>query len=346
MTDGTLQPFFSAERYRNPFVRISQSGRIFIVAYFVFWRLLPSFANLDAQNLTHAVYTSAISILTVCTESLILLPFLMRRFAGMPVGWLHPLILPTLVGIAFGLIRNPSSLLTPISAWYQATPIVDHVLLDGWPDAAKLATQLEVNIINLLAIVSTYMGFALLRSGISMKSHRRILISGFKLAVFFVLCLLVVAFFLQQQGGVISHMSTFAGGRFRMRELSGHFLVINGFLPYTILLWYTFQPKALSNPIFLIGLAVAIGLQFIVTGSRSEMFSPIALLLAVWMFHNRRVPAARALLLGLVVVLLLGVLGQVRQSGRSGTVDFSTLTEIGVAAAWESTQAHISQVRR
>lgn len=337
MTDITAQPYFGAERYQNPFVSISQSARILIVVYFVFWRLLPALATLDAQNLTYAGYTGAISIVTLCTEFLILLPFLMRRFAGTPIGWLHPLILPTMVGIAFALIRNPAGLLTPISVWSQASPVLDHILLGGWSDAAVLATQLKINFINLLAIIATYIGFAMVRSGGNRRTRRHIRINGFKFAVFFVLCLLVVMFFLQQQGGIISHMSTLAGGRYRMRELSGHFLVINGFLPYAILLWYAYQPKALRKPIFLLGFTIAVVLQFIVTGSRSGLFSPVALLLAVWMFHNHRVPAIRALLLGLIAILLLGVLGQVRQSGRSGVADFSALTEFSVAAAWEMT---------
>lgn len=342
MTDITAQPYFGAERHQNPFVSISQSARIFIVTYFVFWRLLPSFATLDAQNVT---YAGAIVILTLCTEFLILLPFLMGRFAGTPIGWLHPLILPTMVSIAFGLIRNPAGLLTPISVWSQATPVTDHILLGGWSDAAVLAAQLKVNFINLLAIIATYIGFAMVQSGRIKRTRRHIRINGFKLAIFFVLCLFVVMFFLQQQGGIISHMSTLAGGRFRMRELSGHFLVINGFLPYAILLWYAYQPKALRNPIVLTGFAVAIALQFIVTGSRSGLFSPVALLLSVWMFHNHRVPATRALLLGLVAILLLGVLGEVRQSGRSGGVNFSALTEFSVAAAWVTSQEELVERR-
>lgn len=341
MTDSALQSHFGAERHQNPFVSISQTARTFIVAYFIFWRLLPALATFDTQNLTYAGYTGAISILTLITEFFILLPFLMRRFAGKPIGWLHPLILPTMVGIAFGLIRNPAALLTPVSVWSQATPVMDHVLLGGWSDAAVLATQLKVNFINLLAIIATYIGFAMVRSGRIRRTRRHIRINGIKLAVFFVICLLVVMFFLQQQGGIISHMSTLAGGRYRMRELSGHFLVINGFLPYVVLLWYVYQPKALRNPIFLLGFAVAIVLQFIVTGSRSSLFSPVAMLLAVWVFHNHRIPATRALFAGLVAVLSLGILGEVRRSGQSGTVDFSALTEFDVAAAWKTTQEEL-----
>jgi hypothetical protein len=130
-----------------------------------------------------------------------------------------------------------------------------------------------------------------------------------------------------------------------MRELSGHFLVINNFLPYVMLLWYAYQPKALRSPIFLMGFVAAVVLQFVVTGSRASLFSPAALLLAVWMFHNRRVPATRALLLGLVAVLMLGVLGEVRNSGRDGSIDFSALTEFGVTAAWEMSQEELGARR-
>lgn len=341
MTDSTVQPYFGSERHRNPFVSISQSARLLVVTYFVFWRLLPSLAILDVRDLTYAGYTGTISILNLCTEFLILLPFLMRRFAGTPIGWLHPLIFPTMVGIAFGLIRNPAGLLTPLSVWFQATPVMDHILLNSWSDAAVLAVQLKVNFINLLAIIATYIGFAMVRSGRNIRTDRHIRINGFKLAVFFVLCLLVVMFFLQQQGGVISHFSTLASGRYGMREISGHFLVINGFLPYTILLWYAYQPKALHNLLFLAGFMVAIVLQFIVTGSRSGLFFPIVLLLSVWIFHNHRIPAISGLLLGLVAVILLGVLGEVRQSGRGNSVDFSALTEFNFSSAWETSQEEL-----
>lgn len=345
MTDSALQSHFGAEWHKNPFVSISQSARISIVAYFVFWRLLPSFATFDTKDVAYAGYSGAIIILTLCTEFLILLPFLMRRFAGTPIGWLHPLILPTMVGIVFGLMRNPAGLLTPISVWSQGAPVIDHILLGSWSDAALLATQLKVNLMNLLAIISTYAGFAMVRSGKAKRTRRRIRINGFKLAVFLILSLVGVMVFLQQQGGIISHMSTLGGGRYRMREMSGHFLVINRFLPYAILLWYAYRPKALRNPVFLILFAVACLVQFIITGSRSGLFSPVAMLLAVWMFHNHRVPAMRALILGLVAILLLGVLGQVRQSGRSGFVDFSALTEMSVAAAWETSQEELIERR-
>lgn len=341
MTDTALHQRLDATQARNPFVRISGNARILIAVYFIFWRLLPSIAGLDAHSFAHAGFTISIAILTLATELLILLPFLMKRFAGTPIGWLHPLILPTMVGVAFGLLRNPASLLTPISIWFQTESVPDHILLNHWPDSRVLAAHLKLNFINLLALVCTYAGFAMVRTRRRPKSGRQIRVDGFKLAIFFLLCLLVVVYFLQSQGGILNHMATLAYGRFRMRELSGHFLVINGFLPYIMLLWYAYRPKALRSPLFLVGFVIALLLQFVVTGSRSGLLSPMALLLAVWIFHNHRVPALRGLLLGLVAILMLGTLGDIRRSGFSGSVDFNALFEFRVSSAWEDTQEEL-----
>lgn len=330
-----------ATHARNPFVRISDAARILIVVYFLFWRMLPSIAGLDPQSIAHAGYTISTAILTIATEFLILLPFLMKRFAGTPIGWLHPLILPTMVGVAIGLLRDPASLLTPISIWFQTEAVLDHILLNRWPDSQVLAAQLKLNFINLLALVCTYAGFAMIRLRRRPQPGRPIRVDGFKLSIFFLLCLLVVIYFLQSQGGVLNHMATLAYGRFRMRELSGHFLVINGFLPYAMLLWYAYQPKSIRNPLFIFGFCISAVLQFVVTGSRSGLFIPGALLLAVWMFHSRRLPAFRGILFGLAAILMLGALGDIRRSGFSGSVDFSALFEFRVTSAWQNTQEEL-----
>ena len=46
----------------------------------------------------------------------------------------------------------------------------------------------------------------------------------------------------------------------------------------------------------------------------------------------------RGLFLGLIAVLFIGALGEVRRSGRSGSVDFRALTEFQISSAWEASQ--------
>lgn len=319
----------------NPFVPISGVMRQVIIFYFVVWRLIPTIAVLSAPSFVDSGFALTIVLVQFVTELLIMLPFLFKRFAGTPIGWLHPLILPTVVSLTFGILRSPVSLFAPITVWTEAQGVFDHELLFGWPELRILEAQLKLNMINLLALVCTYAGFVIVLRQRQQRARPPIRIDGFQISLLFIVMVVIVFVFLQIQGGLIAHMSTLGGGRFRMRQLSGHFLVVNAFLPYLLLLWYAYRPSASRNPLFISAFALSAALQFVVVGSRSGLFSPLALLVAVWIYHHRRLPATRAMLLGCVAVLLLGVLGEVRRSGRDGQVDFRPLVQLDLTAAWE-----------
>lgn len=323
------------DRQRNPFVKISSPLRAAVIVYFIGWRILPTTTMLVDPNTENIGAVAAIVLAIITAELLILLPFMRSKFAGTPVGWLHPLILPTVVTTIFGLMRNPGSLLVPLTSWIEPRAISDHVLLAGWSDSLILEAQLKLSMLNLLALLATYAGFTVRWK---LPANRpRIVISGKRLAWLFGFSFILVLVFLQLQGGVLAHMASLASGRYRMRELSGHFLVVNAFLPYILLLWYAYRPAALRNPVFLLAFASVALLQFVVTGSRSGLFTPLAMLLAVWIFHHHKLPAVRAFALGASAVLLLGVLGDIRQSGRDGKVDFSSLSGLDVTAALDDT---------
>src|SRR5262245_58382322 len=92
----------------HPFLPVTSQLRAVIIVYFVLWRLLPAVGmSFGAQSWNQGSAIFANMLVNVITEFLILLPFLVSRFAGMSVGLLHPLIAPTLISIAFGLIRDP-----------------------------------------------------------------------------------------------------------------------------------------------------------------------------------------------------------------------------------------------
>ncbi|WP_050774269.1 oligosaccharide repeat unit polymerase [Roseobacter sp. AzwK-3b] len=348
MSDVTFrsQSFTFTESVRNnPFVPISDVMRLVVVIYFVFWRFVPTLAVLSAQASIDVFYALTIAFFQFMIELLILYPFLLKRFAGTSIGWLHPLILPTVMSVSFGIVRSPDQLLTPITAWYQVQGVPDHMLLVGWPETRILEAQLKLNLINLLALICTYAGFSIMLRRYPHREQRPIRIDGARIALLFIVMFLVVFAFLQLQGGLIAHMSTLGGGRFRMRQLSGHFLVFNNFLPFLLLLWYAFRPTAIRNPLFIGAFVLSAVTQIIVTGSRSDLFASFALLLAVWIYHNRRIPTTRAVLLGLVAVLSLGVLGEVRRSGQSGQIDFTALMDFDLASAWEMSQEELENRR-
>jgi len=329
----------------HPFVAISSVARFAIVAYFVVWRILPAIAQLTQPVADGATYHLLTVFTQVAVELLILLPFLVDRFTGSPIGWVHPLILPTVISIAFGVLKAPEQLLTPFLGWFPEYRPFRHELLEGWPMADIRFAQLKLEVMTLVSLIATYFGFMLLR--LRWQSSLRLpRLSGWGIAAIFVLFLLAVMFFLERQGGVLNHMATLAFGRYRMRELSGHFLVLNGFLPYLLIFWYLYRPRALRNPVFLAAFILACVLQFVVTGSRSGLFTPVAALLVAWMLLNRRLPAARAFLLGFVAVVFLGALGEVRRSGLSGEMDFTALLQSDLAAQLERTEEEIESRNR
>jgi hypothetical protein len=127
-----------------------------------------------------------------------------------------------------------------------------------------------------------------------------------------------------------------------MREVNGQFLILNKFLPFILLIWYLHKPDILKSPLFAVSFIVVSIMQFVVTGSRSGLFAPIASLLIAWMYINRRIPAKRALLLGVLGVLVLGALGDIRGSGRDGEIDISSLTNFDLLQAWEASQDDIA----
>jgi len=328
--------------HQNPFIEMSRTARVFIIIYFILWRIMPPLFtkySTDVQDVkilviglvTHVVY-----------ESMLLFPFVVKKFGGTKIGWLHPLVFITSVVILLGLIRSPANLFLPFT-FYAAPPNdLYHQLLAGWGGQAIIWAQTKLKLMEALSVVGLFLGFSII------KIHKRLGglsdvhgVDGVRFFGLFAILLAAVIFFLEQQGGIVAHMASFAGGRFRMREFHGPFLVVNGVLPFLLIFWYLHKPSTLRNPVFLIIFVVACVLQFIVSGSRSGLFAPVAGLLAAWMIVHHRIPAFKVFLLGGSVILLLGVLGEVRRSGSEGVIDFSLLLDYNVQDAYALTQQEL-----
>ena len=320
----------------NPFVYLPRSARIVVIVYFVMWRVFPLLAEMVGLS-NEGIAMQALSLLTqVAIECAILYPFLCGRFAGSPIGWAHPLVLPTLVSIALNILRNPEHLFAPLSVWGPGSEF-SHPLIGSWPLGQIQASQLKLHSITLLSILSTYAGFSYFRT--KRIPHVRLpSLSGYRFFGIFLIFFAVVLFFIERQGGVIAQMTSLAGGRFRMRELVGHFLVLSNFLPYLLVFWFLYRPRVLKNPLFIFAFILVCILQFVVTGSRSGLFVPFAAMLVAWMLVRHRFPALRAAMLGLLAFVFLGALGEVRQSGNQGQVSFEALLDGNVVENWERTQ--------
>ena len=143
---------------------------------------------------------------------------------------------------------------------------------------------------------------------------------------------MVFVYFIQVNGGLITHFSSLALGRYQMREGSGHFLVVIGLLPYLVLLWYAFRPDLLRKHWFLVLFIASAAAQFAATGSRSGILLPVATLLALWIWANGKVPLLRVALLALISFFALGVLGELRSSalGMKSSEEVASVPEFNL----------------
>lgn len=326
----------------NPFIEITSPARWLIAVYFIFWRIVPPlFVDYGAHGESSWVVISYLSSHLIY-EIILLFPFCVRDFAGTRIGWLHPLIFIPALTVLLGLVKAPISLLAPLSFGSDTQAYYYHPLLTGRDENFILSSQVKLKIIDAIALISMYGGFAIFERRVASSGvNANFGINSFRFYTLVALCFIVVMFFLQKQGGILMHMTSLASGRFRMRELSGPFLIINNILPFLFILWYLYKPSVIKSPVFVGAFVVVCALQFVVGGSRSSLFIPIAGLLTAWMMKNQKVPALRVILLGIMVMLLLGILGEIRRSGSDGMVDFELLTNFDIRNAYQLSQEEL-----
>lgn len=329
-----------SNRHDNPFVAISLTARLVIITYFIFWRILPEVAAaVQFETQAWGIVAGRFSA-RVALDLLLLLPFFLRRFAGTPVGWVHPLVLPTLLSVAKEIATNPYTLLTAVMAWHSAPVTPEYYLMTGMSLKTMLAAELKRDALLLLAQCGFLLGFA--------AYSRRVWSSGYdrpagiytiRLMMVIGVCFSVFVYLMHANGGLISYFSSLAYGRFLAAEFSGHLIVVISILPYLMVLWYVSRPTTLRQPWFIALLAASLFVQFATTGSRSSLFIPIALILAAWMLLNGRVPAIRAASFAILATVSLGVLADLRGSATSnqGVVDLSVLSDIELIGAVERT---------
>ncbi|RDC61391.1 hypothetical protein HME9302_02613 [Alteripontixanthobacter maritimus] len=303
----------------NPFVEIAPTYRAIIVAYFIFWQILPE-TVMAMKTESASATVLGLSLLTqYALIFLAILPFLFKRIGSLPIGWLNPLILGPLLDIISRLIRQPLHIAEPFLIWFSEPSRIEHRLLTYHTLEATQWVFLKTLLIALVATITYFLAFILSNPGSGPSANSKpkkrpppppdlyfIAIFGVLFAAFITL--------LTINGGLQQHLSGLALGRFQMRESFGPLLVAIGFMPILLILWYLTKPTVLRNPIFWILLLMALAFQFISDGSRSSVVFPLVILLAAWMYYNHRVPALTGILLVFVTVFTLATLGQIRQS--------------------------------
>jgi oligosaccharide repeat unit polymerase len=258
-------------------------------------------------------------------------------------GLLHPLSFPVIFSIAVGVLREPLKLLFPMVEGSAAKRFESHPLLVGSHQSEILELMLKCDLLDMLAILMTYLGFF---SFYIRPKYVKNQIKGLNktfLYFLFSISLVVLLYFLQRQGGLANHIISFAYGRFKSLSGTGHFRVIAQIGLLVGLVWFAIDKKALKNPLYWPIFIFAFGHGFIMSGSRSSIFVALIQFGLIWMMHHQKLPTGYSLLLGFLVLVSIGPLGELRRMGRTDEkIDIEKILSNSIAEQIKSTEEEIS----
>jgi len=261
------------------------------------------------------------------------------------VGLFHPLFVLSSMSFLTGL--------TDISAW--ALGVDFHPRLVGMPRSAIALLDIKILGIKTLSWICIYIGFFSVR-GIKWKAFR-IQESNFVCIVLGALAVAISVFSLYQlvqfSGGFMEHMKNITRGyRGKVYVKDSDFISVYATLvplivvaPALMILRgkYTFV-----NPLFWSTSVLSVIFAFLVNGRRSAVVMVMLIQVACWVLRRRSVALGRLTIIGFVIFLSVGILGDYRRSNwnRNPNVTFESFTSTDFQSAFASTFTEIEARRR
>lgn len=300
----------------SPFVTMDPWQRTLVLAglgaYLVLVGLLAYF---QGETTTLGIYL-ALTLNIV----LLALPFALGRSQ---LGWTHPVVLHVfLTFLTVHLVRTP----------LYVHGLDYHLALPDWT-REQLASLVGYHLLlGALALVSYYMGFfSGLGPSVPAWRFRQPRSVAPKALLVSVLALLVFALYVRGQGGVSDHLLSWAEeGRVNAIRGEGHWLRISRLGALATLLWFAFDRRALSRPLFLAAAGGGLAINFLGSGSRSSVVSLLVIATLIWMIQRRRISPVRTLVVVLICLVVIASLGRLRRGLSHGSVDWGVLVATGV----------------
>jgi len=247
-------------------------------------------------------------------------------------GWFHPLIFSALWGFLMLLMRKFPLYafgLEAHRALIHHNPVELNLLM-AWHDFL-----LGLGGLALLA------GF-FLGPKIRVPVFRPRPIHWIWLKIALVACISLVAFWVwARASGGLEGLLTIRGlarpDRIREGISGAHWVKLINLLSLALILALGIRPRLFNHPGFWMFMLLSIILNFAATGSRSSALYPLIMCLIVHMLLVRRIPYARLVATGLLIIFLLGFLGQFRsaQFGQRRTLNLNSVYEFSAADAFE-----------
>jgi len=333
----------------QPAQRIPGAFQLLVALYVIFTGDFPTIVQALAFGVSGGggAEFAAAMFTALARDVLLILPLLL--LGKHPLGILHPLILAVVVWpIMVGMLQ----VLEQFGGWagvLAGLPVQAPYFIGlQTRDASRVWTAIaKYNGIEILSLVSVYVGFWLLSRSRRLAPHPRMLANTntFRnvLIGLFALSMLVLVVFVYFRGGLVQHLTSLGGGRFRELGGFGPILVITELGAIVLYIWIAARPGDIKSPVFLFCLITITASQFISVGSRGSALTVPMIVGLVWALRRHRIPWKLAVALMPIMFISFGFMGAIRTSSWSGsTADeaFSTTTwaDSLTFAQWELAQ--------
>ncbi len=292
-------------------------------------------SNLGRPGMTPVFMLS--SMLAIATTTLPL-------FARFPnKGFLHPLVLTSAINF-LNMAISQTGLFFEGLIWHQA--------LRDKTTGALVDLAISVNLIAVVASLSTYLAFAFISSPslpyLKLKNQPN---RWFGLLFFIWLCagLGCLAFIIYSSGGFASHIRNITVGAANQEfEYGAAYL---GFASVGVqsmivlpLVYAAFKKKGHRSFGFLLLIALVCASVFLLNGRRSAIIPPILSACAFWTFQEKRFPIVPVAVLVGVLVLFVGAGSMFREMNREqgATATFNVFERYTVEDVWDRAIAEIT----
>ena len=330
--------------------RITGSFRIFLALFI----LLTGDMATIVQGLVFGIdggaqaEFAAAMLASMVRDLLLLAPvFMLSRH---PLGLLHPLLLAVVI---WPIVISIPSTVEQLGGWGPvlaggavANPYFDGL---GWRPAPTMWTAIaKYNALEIIALGSTYIGFAVWKGHPKGSDGRSAFNPGAVRAVMLVLIVastLALVGFLYWRGGISEHLQDLGQGRFKALAGMGIAIVAADLSAVAMLVWLAVRPKDSKSLLFLFCLATVVVGQFLSNGSRSATLSAVLMLGLVWSLRRQQVPWRIGLILAPLLLVSVGALNAVRTSSWTGQSASEAATSLTAAEAFERMQQDVQERR-
>ena len=282
----------------NPFIDLPGSIRMMYLGFQAAYMVLMVVAIATDEGAGEDRYAMAAAVML---GSLVAgLPIL---FAPRSMGWFHPLIFPALYGMFYQLRAFP----------VYAYGFEFHFALPGVSPADLNGLMTFGLILSAIASLSFFAGYYVCPTP-SVPSVRYVERGGLTSRVLLLIGATGVVFlvFLQVRGGLSNHFLSWSSGRAVALSGAYYWVLAMRTASVAVVIWLAFRPNAMRNHIFWVAAVIASAIAFMMTGSRSSVLFYVMIGSIVWMLSRQRVPVARVVALGFIMVLALGSLNTLR----------------------------------